>query len=291
MVPICLPFRGILSKKRFFGILRERRRARMRPSRSRRSAPARAKPRRDTRYTPVRRAGLARGFCAAALNEALLRHGKPRFANPGQGARFTGAAFAGKLAAAGGTISMHGRGRFMDNILIGRFWRSIKFERVPLKAHARGGERRGAGRPRRPPTSASSPEQSIAGGRVAHRNASHRGGGRSGGCAASLGYPRRAVQNPPLAIPSSFARRNLWPAPPAAAIEAAGSYLTFDHTSRRDRTLVQAARGPANGGNFNNTFVNAYVAERGGFEPPIGLRLCRISSAVLSTAQPPLHGL
>ena len=31
------------------------------------------------------------------------------------------------------------------------------------------------------------------------------------------------------------------------------------------------------------------LAERGGFEPPIGLRLCRISSAVLSTAQPPLQ--
>ena len=33
------------------------------------------------------------------------------------------------------------------------------------------------------------------------------------------------------------------------------------------------------------------MAERGGFEPPIGLRLCRISSAVLSTAQPPLRSL
>jgi hypothetical protein len=33
------------------------------------------------------------------------------------------------------------------------------------------------------------------------------------------------------------------------------------------------------------------VAEREGFEPPIGLRLCRISSAVLSTAQPPLHAM
>jgi hypothetical protein len=31
------------------------------------------------------------------------------------------------------------------------------------------------------------------------------------------------------------------------------------------------------------------VAERGGFEPPIPLRVCRISSAVLSTAQPPLQ--
>src|ERR1700736_4718682 len=35
--------------------------------------------------------------------------------------------------------------------------------------------------------------------------------------------------------------------------------------------------------------VKLPMAERGGFEPPIGLRLCRISSAVLSTAQPPLQ--
>lgn len=31
------------------------------------------------------------------------------------------------------------------------------------------------------------------------------------------------------------------------------------------------------------------VAEREGFEPPIELPLCRISSAVLSTTQPSLH--
>ena len=32
-----------------------------------------------------------------------------------------------------------------------------------------------------------------------------------------------------------------------------------------------------------------FVAEREGFEPPIRLPVCRISSAVLSTTQPPLH--
>ena len=31
------------------------------------------------------------------------------------------------------------------------------------------------------------------------------------------------------------------------------------------------------------------MAEREGFEPPIRLPVCRISSAVLSTAQPPLR--
>src|SRR5207253_1663889 len=34
----------------------------------------------------------------------------------------------------------------------------------------------------------------------------------------------------------------------------------------------------------------AQMAEREGFEPPIGLHLCRISSAVHSTTLPPLQG-
>src|SRR5947199_5267340 len=34
----------------------------------------------------------------------------------------------------------------------------------------------------------------------------------------------------------------------------------------------------------------AIMAEREGFEPPIRLPVCRISSAVLSTTQPPLRG-
>src|SRR6266540_426274 len=35
--------------------------------------------------------------------------------------------------------------------------------------------------------------------------------------------------------------------------------------------------------------ANEILAEREGFEPPIRLPVCRISSAVLSTAQPPLR--
>jgi putative transposase len=82
------------------------------------------------------------GFCVAALEEALLRHGKPRIFNTDQGSQFTSAAFTGKLEAAGVTISMDGRGRFMDNIFIERLWRSIKYEEVHLKAYADGREAR-----------------------------------------------------------------------------------------------------------------------------------------------------
>src|SRR5215213_1593069 len=40
---------------------------------------------------------------------------------------------------------------------------------------------------------------------------------------------------------------------------------------------------------YNSTRYGRALAERGGFEPPIRLPVCRISSAVLSTTQPPLH--
>jgi putative transposase len=81
-------------------------------------------------------------FCLAALDEALVRYGKPKVFNTDQGAQFTSAAFTGKLEAAGVAISMDGRGRFMDNIFIERLWRSIKYEEIHLKAYADGREAR-----------------------------------------------------------------------------------------------------------------------------------------------------
>ena len=80
---------------------------------------------------------------AAALEEALLRFGKPRIFNTDQGSTFTAEAFTRKLVTAGVEISMDGRGRFMDNnIFIERLWRSIKYEEVHLKAYADGREAR-----------------------------------------------------------------------------------------------------------------------------------------------------
>ena len=82
------------------------------------------------------------GFCIAALDEALARHGTPKIFNTDQGAQFTSAAFTGRLEAAGIAISMDGRGRFMDNIFIERLWRSIKYEEVHLNAYADGRQAR-----------------------------------------------------------------------------------------------------------------------------------------------------
>ena len=65
-------------------------------------------------------------FCVAALEEALVRFGKPEIFNTDQGSQFTSAAFTGTLAAAGVRISMDGRGRWLDNVFIERLWRSLK---------------------------------------------------------------------------------------------------------------------------------------------------------------------
>jgi putative transposase len=81
-------------------------------------------------------------FCVAALEEALARFGRPEIFNTDQGSQFTSAAFTGMLLAAGIRISMDGRGRWMDNVVIERLWRSLKHEDVYLKAYADGREAR-----------------------------------------------------------------------------------------------------------------------------------------------------
>ncbi len=74
-------------------------------------------------------------FCVDALQEALALHGTPEIFNSDQGAQFTSSAFTGVLEAAGVTISMDGRGRWIDNVFIERYWRSLKYEEVYLHAY------------------------------------------------------------------------------------------------------------------------------------------------------------
>ena len=72
-------------------------------------------------------------FCAGALEEALVKYGKPEIFNTGQGSQFTGGDFTGVLLEAGIRISMDGRGRWMDNVFIECLWRSLKYEDIYLK--------------------------------------------------------------------------------------------------------------------------------------------------------------
>lgn len=74
-------------------------------------------------------------FCIEALEEAILKYGSPEIFNSDQGSQFTSEAFTDILSASGIRISMDGRGRWMDNIMIERLWKSVKYEDVYLKAY------------------------------------------------------------------------------------------------------------------------------------------------------------
>ena len=55
-----------------------------------------------------------------------------------QGAQFTAPTFTAILRNAVIAISMDGKGRALDNILIERFWRTLKYEDVYLKRYESG---------------------------------------------------------------------------------------------------------------------------------------------------------
>ena len=74
-------------------------------------------------------------FCVEALEEALRLYGKPEIFNTDQGAQFTSDDFTDILKEHDITISMDGKGRWMDNVFIERLWRSLKYEDVYLKAY------------------------------------------------------------------------------------------------------------------------------------------------------------
>ena len=79
-------------------------------------------------------------FCVSALESALRCHGRPQIFNTDQGSQFTGETFTGVLKDAKVDISMDGKGRAMDNIMVERLWRSVKYEEVYLKDYESVGE-------------------------------------------------------------------------------------------------------------------------------------------------------
>jgi putative transposase len=60
---------------------------------------------------------------------------KPYIFNTDQGSQFTSDSFTGILKAHGIIISMGGNGRWSDNILIERLWKTVKYEEIYLKAY------------------------------------------------------------------------------------------------------------------------------------------------------------
>lgn len=81
-------------------------------------------------------------FCVAAVREALAKYGKPSIFNTDQGSQFTSFDFTQVLRDAGVKVSMDGKGRWRDNVMVERLWRSLKYEDIYLKAYETGSEAR-----------------------------------------------------------------------------------------------------------------------------------------------------
>ena len=69
------------------------------------------------------------------IEQALAKYGAPEIVNTDQGSQFTAEEFTAVVLAAGCKLSMDGRGAWRDNVFVERVWRSVKYERVYLKAY------------------------------------------------------------------------------------------------------------------------------------------------------------
>ena len=69
------------------------------------------------------------------IEQAFARYGTPEIVNTDQGSQFTAVEFTDVALARGCKLSMDGRGAWRDNVFVERLWRSVKYERVYLKAY------------------------------------------------------------------------------------------------------------------------------------------------------------
>jgi len=74
-------------------------------------------------------------FCVDCLEAALETEGTPEIFNSDQGSQFTGEAFTGVLKARGIKISMDGKGRALDNVMIERLWRTVKYDDIYIRGY------------------------------------------------------------------------------------------------------------------------------------------------------------
>ena len=78
-------------------------------------------------------------FCIRAWEQAMAHAGKaPLISNTDQGSQFTSPGFVDAVQSAGVEVSMDGRGRWIDNRMIERLWRSVKYEDVYLNDYGDG---------------------------------------------------------------------------------------------------------------------------------------------------------
>jgi putative transposase len=77
-------------------------------------------------------------FCRTCFSQAVLQYGLPEIVNTDQGCQFTSAKWQKPILDAKVKLSMDGRGRWLDNVRIERFWRTLKYEDIYLKAYETG---------------------------------------------------------------------------------------------------------------------------------------------------------
>ena len=70
-----------------------------------------------------------------ALEEAYVRFGRPEIINTDQGSQFTAQDFVEAVLNKQVKLSMDGRGAWRDNVFVERLWRSVKYERIYLRAY------------------------------------------------------------------------------------------------------------------------------------------------------------
>ena len=78
---------------------------------------------------------MSTDFCLEALEEAIVKYGRPEIFNTDQGSQFTSVDFTQVLKDHGIQISMDGKGRWADNVFVERLWKSVKYEHVYLHAY------------------------------------------------------------------------------------------------------------------------------------------------------------
>jgi putative transposase len=69
------------------------------------------------------------------IEQAMARYGIPEIVNVDQGSQFTAIEFTDTVLSRGCQLSMDGRGAWRDNVFVERIWRTVKYERVYLKAY------------------------------------------------------------------------------------------------------------------------------------------------------------
>jgi putative transposase len=69
------------------------------------------------------------------IEAAFHQFGTPEIVNTDQGSQFTAVEFAQAVLQQGAKLSMDGQGAWRDNVFVERLWRTIKYERVYLRAY------------------------------------------------------------------------------------------------------------------------------------------------------------